>query len=43
MISWKVGRGIEWDGAKEMIPGDEEAAAMLTRDYRAPWEYPVVG
>jgi hypothetical protein len=40
MISLKVGRSIEWDGEKETIPGDEEAAALLTRDYRGPWEYP---
>ena len=42
MISYKVGRSIEWDGDKETIPGDSEAAGLLTRDYRGPWEYPTV-
>ncbi|MDF1825163.1 MAG: Gfo/Idh/MocA family oxidoreductase [Verrucomicrobiales bacterium] len=42
MISYKVGRSIEWDGENETIPGDKEAAALLTRDYRGPWEYPTV-
>ena len=40
MISYRVGRSIAWDGDAETIPGDEEAAALLTRDYRGPWEYP---
>jgi len=40
MISYKVGRSIEWDGENETIPGDAEATALLTRDYRGPWEYP---
>lgn len=42
MISWRLGRSIEWDGAKETIPGDAEAAKLLAREYRGPWEYPVV-
>jgi predicted dehydrogenase len=42
MISWRLGRSIEWDGAKETIPGDAEAARLLGRAYRGPWEYPVV-
>lgn len=42
MISWRLGRSIEWDGAKETIPGDAEAAKLLSREYRGPWEYPVV-
>jgi hypothetical protein len=32
---------VKWDGASERFPGDEEANALLKRDYRAPWEYPV--
>ena len=40
MISYKLGRSIEWDGAKEVIPGDGEANALLRREYRGPWEYP---
>lgn len=41
MISQKLGRSVKWDGASERFPGDEEANALLKRDYRAPWEYPV--
>jgi predicted dehydrogenase len=42
MISHKLGRSIEWDGVKETIPNDAEAAKLLSREYRAPWEYPKV-
>ncbi len=40
MISYKVGRSIQWDGVKEQIVGDPAANALLRRDYRAPWQYP---
>ena len=40
MISLKVGRSLEWDGAKEKIVGDPEASKLLTRPYRAPWAEP---
>ncbi len=40
MISWRVGRSIEWDGAKEQITGDAEASKLLSRPYREPWVYP---
>ena len=42
MISWKVGRSIEWDGANETIKNDQAASALLSRPYRAPWKYPEV-
>ncbi|MBI1387273.1 MAG: gfo/Idh/MocA family oxidoreductase [bacterium] len=42
MLSYKLGRGIEWDGEKERVIGDEEANQMLRREYRAPWTYPEV-
>lgn len=42
MLSLKLGRSIEWDGEKEVIPGDEEANQLLRREYREPWEYPQV-
>jgi len=42
MISWRVGRSIEWDGAKEQIVGDADAAKLMSRPYRKPWEYPAV-
>lgn len=41
MISMRVGRSLQWDGAKEEILGDAEASALLSRPYRAPWVYPV--
>jgi predicted dehydrogenase len=40
MLSWRVGRSIQWDGAKEQIVGDPEASALLQRPYRGPWVYP---
>jgi len=42
MLSWKVGRSIEWDGAKEQIVGDPAASQLLSRRYREPWQYPTV-
>lgn len=42
MISWRVGRSIEWDGAKEQIVNDPKANELLQRPYRAPWKYPAV-
>lgn len=40
MLSLKLGRSIEWDGAKERIVGDEAANKLLRRDYRKGYEYP---
>ncbi|MCB1061949.1 MAG: Gfo/Idh/MocA family oxidoreductase [Verrucomicrobiae bacterium] len=40
MLSWKLGRSIEWDGALETIPGDDEANQLLRREYRGSWQYP---
>ena len=40
MLSFKLGRSIEWDGEKETIPGDEAANRLLERQYREPWVYP---
>ncbi|MFT5469668.1 MAG: putative dehydrogenase [Verrucomicrobiales bacterium] len=42
MLSYKLGRSIQWDGEKEICPGDDEANALLKRDYRGDWEYPSV-
>jgi len=36
-IAWKVGRKIRWDGQKEEVIGDDEANALVTKKYRAPW------
>jgi predicted dehydrogenase len=38
MVSLKVGRELQWDGRN--VIGDPEAAKLLSRPYRAPWEYP---
>jgi hypothetical protein len=37
-ISVRTGRKIRWDGKKEQIIDDPEAARMLVRDYRSPWD-----
>ena len=40
-IAARVGRAIAWDPQKETITGDPEAAKMLSRPYRAPWQPPL--
>jgi predicted dehydrogenase len=40
MLAYKLGRSIDWDGAKEQIIGDPDANKLLSRDYRGPWKYP---
>ena len=42
MLSLKHGKSIEWDGQREVCIGDEDANRLLTRQYRAPWQYPSV-
>lgn len=42
MLSFKLGRSIEWDGDQERILNDEEANNLLRRTYRGPWVYPEV-
>jgi predicted dehydrogenase len=37
-ISLRLDRKIHWDPAKETITGDSEAAAMMNRPYRKPWD-----
>lgn len=37
-ISLRIGRKITWDAEREDIVNDPEAAAMLTRPYRKPWD-----
>jgi predicted dehydrogenase len=41
MLSMKHGRSIHWDGEKERVIGDDAANALLRRDYRKGYEYPV--
>ena len=40
MISWRTGRSLQWDAAREQIIGDPEANKLLSRPYRGPWVYP---
>jgi predicted dehydrogenase len=42
MLSLKLGRSVAWDGEKQTIPNDPEAAALLKREYRGEWTYPEV-
>jgi predicted dehydrogenase len=42
MLSYKLGRSLEWDGEKEQIVGDREANRGLRREYRKGWRYPKV-
>ena len=37
-IAIRLGRKITWDPVREQIVGDAQAAAMLSRPYRAPWK-----
>jgi predicted dehydrogenase len=39
-IAIRSGRKIAWDPAAETIPDDAQAAAMLSRPYRSPWQLP---
>ena len=42
-IAYKVGRKVVWDEEKGEIMGDREANALVTPNYRAPWELPKIG
>jgi predicted dehydrogenase len=37
-LSLRLGRRLRWDADKETILGDPEAAKLLVRPYRAPWD-----
>jgi predicted dehydrogenase len=39
-ISYRLGRSLQFDPAKEKFTGDQEANAMLRRQYRAPYVVP---
>jgi hypothetical protein len=39
-ISYRMGRSVRFDGAKERFVGDEEADKLLGRTYRAPFVLP---
>lgn len=40
MLSYKLGRSVNWDGDQEIIINDDVANKLLRREYRGPWEYP---
>jgi hypothetical protein len=40
MLSYKLGRGVRWDGENERIVGDDEANLLMRRTYRGEWKYP---
>ena len=37
-LSLRLGRRLRWDADRETIPDDSQAAAMLERPYRTPWD-----
>jgi predicted dehydrogenase len=40
MLSWKLGRSVQWNGEKGIIENDAEANKLLSRAYRGEWRYP---
>lgn len=40
VLSYKLGRSIKFDPAKEWIVGDKEASKMAIPKYRSPWKFP---
>ena len=36
-LSYRLGRGLHWDGQRERVIGDEEANRLLARPNRSPW------
>jgi hypothetical protein len=43
MISYSVGEKISWNYTEKKIIGNEIAARLLKRAYRAPWKHPYAG
>ncbi len=41
MLSYKLGRSVDWDGEKQLIKNDAEGNKLLQRAYRGEWKYPV--
>ncbi len=39
-VAYRVGRVLNFDPKTETVKGDKEAAALLTKEYRKPWELP---
>jgi predicted dehydrogenase len=43
MIAYETGAKVTWDAASEQIVGNADAAKLLKREYRAPWQHPYKG
>ncbi len=43
MVALKAGGRVDWDGAAEQVRDNPKAAALLKREYRAPWVHPWKG
>ena len=41
-IAYRTGRVLKFDPKTETFPGDREANALLTKEYRKPWELPAL-
>ncbi len=39
-LSMQLGRSLQWDHAKGLVVGDDEANKLLRRPYRSPWTHP---
>jgi len=37
-IATRLNRTVQWDAAAQHVVNDSEAAAMMSRPYRAPWK-----
>jgi predicted dehydrogenase len=40
-IAWKVGRKVKWNAEQEQIVEDDDANALVTKQYRSPWKLEV--
>ena len=40
MMSYKLGRSVQWDGIKQNVVNDPEAEKLMSQEYRQPWVYP---
>jgi len=38
VISWRLGRKLNWNAKQEKFEGDDEANALLSRPYRKAWD-----
>ena len=43
MVAYEAGRTVKWDPKAEQVIGDPGTAAMIKREYRAPWKHPWMG